>query len=115
MNFAQALRKTAVRCRECPGFVVNRILTATASEVWRYHEETGVSPEAIDELITSQAGMPMGPFRVADMSGLDTTLKVAEDMHEAYGDRFHVPQSVRERVERGDLGAKSGKGFYEHS
>ena len=114
-NFAQAIRKTAVRCAECPGFVVNRILTSTAAEVWRYQDETGVDPEALDEHIKQAAGMPMGPFRVADMSGLDTVVKVARDMVDAYGDRFYVHKGMEELVERGDLGAKSGKGFYEHS
>src|SRR5215210_4467916 len=74
-NFAQAIRKTAVRCAECPGFVVNRILTSTAAEIWRYQDETGVDPEVLDEHIKQAAGMPMGPFRVADMSGLDTVVK----------------------------------------
>ncbi len=58
--------------------------------------------------------MPMGPFRVADMSGLDTVVKVARDMRDAYGDRFYVHRGMEERVDRGDLGAKTGKGFYEH-
>jgi 3-hydroxyacyl-CoA dehydrogenase len=59
--------------------------------------------------------MPMGPFRVADMSGLDTTVKVAHDLRDAYGDRFYVHRGMEERVDQGALGAKSGKGFYEHS
>ena len=113
-NFAQAIRKTPVRCAECPGFVVNRILTAAASEIWRHQDETGASPEALDAFVTEQAGMPMGPFRVADMSGLDTVVKVAHDMYDAYGDRFHVPKRMEELVSEGHLGAKTGKGFYEH-
>jgi 3-hydroxyacyl-CoA dehydrogenase len=113
-NFAQAIRKTPVRCAECPGFVVNRILTSTASEIWRYQDETGASAEALDAFITEHAGMPMGPFRVADMSGLDTVVKVARDMYDAYGDRFAVHRGMEQLVQRGDLGAKSGKGFYEH-
>jgi 3-hydroxyacyl-CoA dehydrogenase len=113
-NFAQAIRKTPVRCAECPGFVVNRILTSTASEIWRYQDETGASPEAVDAFIKEQAGMPMGVFQVADMSGLDTVVKVARDMAAAYGDRFYVHKGMEELVSKGDLGAKSGKGFYEH-
>ena len=113
-NFAQAIKKMPIRCAECPGFVVNRILTSTASEIWRYQDETGASAEELDEHITQAAQMPMGPFRVADMSGLDTVVKVARDMRDAYGDRFHVSTTMEELVERGDLGAKSGKGFYEH-
>jgi 3-hydroxyacyl-CoA dehydrogenase len=114
-NFAQAIKKTAVRCHECPGFVVNRILVSTASEIWRYQDETGIAAEEIDAFITEKAQMPMGPFRVADMAGLDTVVKVARDMHEAYGDRFYVHRGMQDMVERGELGAKSGKGFYEHA
>jgi 3-hydroxyacyl-CoA dehydrogenase len=114
-NFAQAIRKTPVRCHECPGFVVNRILVSTASEIWRYQDETGIDVEEIDRFITERAQMPMGPFRVADMSGLDTVVKVARDMQEAYGDRFYVHKAMEAMVERGHLGAKSGKGFYEHA
>jgi 3-hydroxyacyl-CoA dehydrogenase len=114
-NFAQQIKKMPVRCHECPGFVVNRILVSTASEIWRYQDETGIDVEQLDEFITQRAQMPMGPFRVADMSGLDTVVKVARDMREAYGDRFYVHRGMEERVERGELGAKSGRGFYEHS
>jgi 3-hydroxyacyl-CoA dehydrogenase len=114
-SFAQAIRKVPVRCHECPGFVVNRILVSTASEIWRYQDETGIDVEEIDAFITEKAQMPMGPFRVADMSGLDTVVKVARDMQEAYGDRFYVHKGMEEMVERGELGAKSGKGFYEHA
>jgi len=113
-NFAQQIRKIGIRAAECPGFVVNRILVSTASEIWRYQDETGASFEEIDRVVQEQTQMPMGPFRVADMSGLDTTLKVARDMHDAYGDRFYVHRAMEELVEQGNLGAKSGKGFYEH-
>ena len=114
-NFAQAIKKMPVRCHECPGFVVNRILVSTASEIWRYQDETGIAVEEIDRFICEKAQMPMGPFRVADMSGLDTVVKVARDMHDAYGDRFYVHKGMEAMVERGQLGAKSGKGFYEHA
>src|SRR5689334_11085130 len=114
-NFAQAIKKMPVRCHECPGFVVNRILVSTASEIWRYQDETGIDVAELDKFITERAQMPMGPFRVADMSGLDTVVKVARDMREAYGDRFYVHRGMEEKLEAGDLGAKTGKGFYEHS
>jgi 3-hydroxyacyl-CoA dehydrogenase len=113
-TFAQQIRKMPIRAAECPGFVVNRILISTASEIWRYQDETGVPVVEIDEFIKEKAGMPMGPFRVADMSGLDTVVKVARDMRDAYGDRFYVHRGMEERLERGELGAKTGKGFYEH-
>jgi 3-hydroxyacyl-CoA dehydrogenase len=113
-TFAQQIKKLPIRAAECPGFVVNRILVSTASEIWRYQDETGVPVEEIDEFIREQAQMPMSPFRVADMSGLDTVVKVARDMREAYGERFYVHRGMEERLERGELGAKTGRGFYEH-
>jgi 3-hydroxyacyl-CoA dehydrogenase len=113
-TFAQQIKKMPIRAAECPGFVVNRILVSTASEIWRYQDETGLPVEEIDEFIKDKAQMPMGPFRVADMSGLDTVVKVARDMRDAYGDRFYVHKGMEERLERGELGAKTGKGFYEH-
>jgi 3-hydroxyacyl-CoA dehydrogenase len=112
--FAQAIRKLPIRVAECAGFVVNRILLSTASEIWRYQDETGLPVDQLDELIKERAQMPMGPFRVADMSGLDTAVKLARDLRDHYGDRFYVHQGMEERVERGELGAKTGKGFYEH-
>ena len=114
-NFAQAIRKMPVRCAECPGFVVNRILASTASEIWRYQDETGTDVEEIDRALTEAKLVPMGPFLLADNSGLDTALKVAQDMRDAYGDRFYVHQGMEELVEQGHLGRKSGKGFYEYS
>ncbi len=114
-NFAQAIRKMPVRCAECPGFVVNRILASTASEIWRYQDETGTDVKDIDKALTDAKLVPMGPFFLADMSGLDTALKVAKDMQDAYGDRFYVHHGMEELVEQGNLGQKSGKGFYEHS
>jgi 3-hydroxyacyl-CoA dehydrogenase len=114
MTFAQQIRKVPIRTAECPGFVVNRILTSVASEIWRHQDETGAPVEEIDELIRERAQMPMGPFRVADMSGLDTVVAVARDMRDAYGDRFYVHKGMQEKVARGDLGAKTGRGFYEH-
>jgi 3-hydroxyacyl-CoA dehydrogenase len=113
-NFAQAIKKTPVRCGECPGFVVNRILASLASEVWRYQEETGADPRAIDAFMQEQRLAPMGPFLLSDMAGLDTTLKVARDLQEAYGERFHVHKGMEELVAQGALGRKTGKGFYEH-
>ncbi len=114
-NFAQAIRKMPVRCAECPGFVVNRILASTASEIWRYQDETQTDVREIDKALTDAGLVPMGPFFLADMSGLDTALKVAQDMQDAYGDRFYVHKGMEELVAQGNLGAKSGKGFYEHA
>jgi 3-hydroxyacyl-CoA dehydrogenase len=113
-NFATAIRKTPIRCGEAPGFVVNRILNSAVSELWRVQEETGTPIKELDKLVQESEAAPMGPFFLADLLGLDTVLHVAEYLEEAYGDRFFVHQQMRELVAAGDLGAKTGKGFYEH-
>ncbi len=113
-NFAQTIKKFPIRCGECPGFVVNRILGSTASEIWRYQDETGIPVTEIDKTIQEAGLAPMGPFFLSDMTGLDTTLKVAKDLQDAYGDRFYVHQGMEQLVEAGNLGQKTGKGFYEH-
>jgi 3-hydroxyacyl-CoA dehydrogenase len=113
-NFATAIRKTAIRCGEAPGFVVNRILNSAVSELWRVQEETGTPIEELDRIVQESKAAPVGPFFLADLLGLDTVLHVAEYLEEAYGDRFFVHSQMRELVAAGNLGAKSGKGFYEH-
>jgi 3-hydroxyacyl-CoA dehydrogenase len=113
-NFAQAIRKTAIRCGEVPGFVVNRILNSSASEVWRAVEEEGLDPHEVDKVIKDSGTVPMGPFYLTDLLGLDTVLHVAEHLRDSYGDRFYVSSRMKELVEAGNLGQKTGRGFYEH-
>jgi len=114
-NFAQVLRKMPIRCGEVPGFVVNRILNSAVSELWRIQEEEGIDVAEVDRIVAESKAAPMGPFYLADLLGLDTVLKVAEHLQDSYGDRFYVHQGMRELVGAGDLGQKSGKGFYEHA
>jgi 3-hydroxyacyl-CoA dehydrogenase len=113
-NFAQGIRKTAVRCGEAPGFVVNRILNSAVSEVWRVAEEEDLDVREVDEIIKDSGTVPMGPFFLVDLLGLDTVLHVAEHLRQSYGDRFYVSPKMKELVEAGNLGQKTGKGFYEH-
>jgi 3-hydroxyacyl-CoA dehydrogenase len=113
-NFAQAIRKTPIRCGEVPGFVVNRILNSAVSEVWRVTEEEGLDPHEVDNVIKDSGTVPMGPFFLTDLLGLDTVLHVAEHLRESYGDRFYVSPKMKELVEAGNLGQKTRKGFYEH-
>jgi 3-hydroxyacyl-CoA dehydrogenase len=113
-NFAMQIRKNPIRCGEEPGFVVNRVLNAAASEIWRYQDESGRTAEEIDKEITEAKAAPMGPFYLTDLLGLDTVLHVAEHLRESYGDRFYVHPKMKELVEAGDLGQKSGQGYYSH-
>jgi 3-hydroxyacyl-CoA dehydrogenase len=114
MNFAQSIRKTPIRSAEVPGFVVNRILNSSVAELWRYQEETGIDFKELDRVVGESSAAPMGPFFLCDILGLDTVLHVAEYLEESYGERFYVHQGMRELVAAGDLGAKTGKGFYDH-
>jgi 3-hydroxyacyl-CoA dehydrogenase len=114
VNFAQAIRKTAIRCGEAPGFVVNRILNSSVSELWRFQEESGIEVTELDKLVAESKAAPVGPFYLSDLLGLDTVLHVAEHLRESYGDRFYIHGRMRELVAEGKLGAKTGEGFYEH-
>ena len=113
-NFAMQIRKNPIRCSEQPGFVVNRVLNSAASEIWRYQDETGRSPQEIDEEIAAAKVTPMGPFFLSDLLGLDTVLHVAEHLQASYGDRFYVHPMMKELVEAGKLGQKTGEGYYTH-
>jgi len=113
-SFAQAIRKSPIRCREAPGFVVNRILNSAFGEVFRFQEQTGIPIEEIDQAMTDARATPMGPFFLVDLLGLDTVGHVGRHLNECFGDRFPLHQGMLERIERGELGAKTGKGFYEH-
>ncbi|HEV2773940.1 MAG TPA: 3-hydroxyacyl-CoA dehydrogenase family protein [Thermoleophilaceae bacterium] len=114
-NFAQSIRKQPIRCREVPGFVVNRVLLSAISELWKVQAQEGVDPQEVDKIVSESGAAPMGPFYLTDLLGLDTVLHVAEHLSESYGERFHVSPKMRELVEAGDLGQKTGKGFYDHS
>ncbi len=108
VNFAQAIRKQPITCAEVPGFVVNRILNAGISEIWREQEEKGLSIKAIDDGVGAASVVPVGPYFLVDLLGLDTVLLVAEHLHESYGDRFYVPTAMQRLVAQGKLGAKTG-------
>jgi enoyl-CoA hydratase/3-hydroxyacyl-CoA dehydrogenase len=112
-NFAQAIKKQPIVCGEVPGFVVNRILMATISEIWRAQEDGGLSLKAIDEAIAAAKVAPMGPFFLTDLLGLDTVCHVAEHLNNSYGESFYVHKGLQGLVAEGKLGAKSGgEGFF---
>ena len=94
--------------------MVNRILLSGASELWRFQEEKGIDVAELDRVVSESKAAPVGPFYLGDLLGLDTVLHVAEYLHDAYGESFFVHERMRELVAQGSLGAKTGKGFYEH-
>ena len=113
-TFAQTIRKLPIACGEEPGFVVNRILNSAISEVWRFQEANGLSIKAIDDAVSQSRVAPMGPFFLTDLLGLDTVLHVAEHLQESYGRILLRPSGMKALVEAGELGAKTGKGFYDN-
>ncbi len=114
VTFAQTIRKQPITCLEVPGFVVNRILTSGMSEIWREQEEKGLSIKAIDDGVGSAGVVPVGPYYLVNLLGLDTVLHVAEHLVESYGEeRFYAPRGMQKLVANGKLGAKTGgDGFY---
>ncbi len=115
LTFAQAIRKQPITCAEVPGFVVNRILNSGIAEIWREQEEKGLSIKLIDEGVGAAGVVPVGPYHLVDLLGLDTVLHVAEHLLESYGEeRFYVPKGMQKLVANGKLGAKTGgDGFYD--
>jgi enoyl-CoA hydratase / 3-hydroxyacyl-CoA dehydrogenase len=115
ITFAQAIRKQPITCAEVPGFVVNRILNAGISEIWREQETQGLSIKLIDEGVGAAGVVPVGPYYLVNLLGLDTVLHVAEHLVESYGEeRFYVPKGMQKLVANGKLGAKTGgDGFYD--
>ena len=80
VTFAQAIRKQPITCAEVPGFVVNRILNSGIAEVWREQEEKGLSIKKIDEGVGAAGVVPIGPYYLVNLLGLDTVLHVAEHL-----------------------------------
>ena len=115
LTFAQAIRKQPITCAEVPGFVVNRILNSGTSEIWREQEEKGLSIKKIDDGLGGAGVIPIGPYQLINLLGLDTVLHVAEHLLESYGEeRFYVPKGMQKLVAEGKLGAKTGgDGFYD--
>jgi 3-hydroxybutyryl-CoA dehydrogenase len=110
---AEALEKTPAVANDFPGFVSNRILMPFINEaVWALHD--GVAePEAIDTIAKLGFAHPIGPLALADLIGLDTCVAIMEVLHEGLGDEKYAPcPLLREHVEAGRLGRKSGRGFY---
>jgi 3-hydroxybutyryl-CoA dehydrogenase len=115
-ELGEELGKTNVAAQDNRGFIVNRLLVPYMLDAIRALEQGVGSVEDIDTGMKAGAGHPMGPLTLADFVGLDTLAAIAEVMVEAYGeDRFGKPETLTKLVSAGDLGKKSGKGFYDYS
>ncbi|MBI2024539.1 MAG: hypothetical protein HYT03_00390 [Candidatus Harrisonbacteria bacterium] len=106
-----ALQRLPVRVKECPGFLVNRLLMPYLNEAVDSILETSVKPEEIDKA-AMEFGWPVGPFILMDSLGLDICEDVAETLRRGYGDRVKLSPLLQKLVNLGRLGGKTGAGFY---
>ncbi|KAA1426074.1 3-hydroxyacyl-CoA dehydrogenase family protein [Nocardioides antri] len=107
-----ALGKTAITVRDSPGFASSRLGVAIALEAVRMLEEGVASAADIDTAMTLGYRHPVGPLRTTDIVGLDVRLSIAEHLERELGPRFAPPALLREKVAAGELGRKTGQGFY---
>src|SRR5262249_58334523 len=110
---AKRIGKTPIVVRDCPGFLVNRILFPYMNEAMALLEE-GAAPREIDKAATV-FGMPMGPVLLQDIVGLDTSLYAGRVVNTAFADRAVATRILDELVAAGRLGQKSGGGFYSYA
>jgi 3-hydroxybutyryl-CoA dehydrogenase len=107
-------RRTVVCQKDTPGFITSRLIVTLGLEAMRIVEEGIASAEDVNLACVNAFNHAMGPLDTMDFSGLDTTLHVAENMREQYGERFMAPQNLRVLVNGGHLGRKTGRGFADY-
>jgi 3-hydroxybutyryl-CoA dehydrogenase len=114
MEFVRSIDRTPVVLKkEIWGFIVNRILFAASEEAMRLLEGGYASAEDIDTAVQKGLNWPMGPFHLLDFSGLDIFYGALKDRHRQ-GEGADAPELLKKLVESGNLGRKSGKGFFEY-
>ncbi len=113
VELAKQFGKTPVVCKDFPGFIVNRVARPFYIESFRIVEETGVSFETIDTLLEA-TGFKLGPFKLMDLIGNDINYAVSESVYQQLNKPGRLkPSSIqKEKLEKGELGKKTGKGYY---
>jgi len=115
VEVAERMGKTALSCRDSPGFVSNRILCPMINEAILTYQEGVAEPDAIDGIMKLGMNHPIGPLALADLIGLDTVLHIMNVLHEGFANDKYAPAPLLiEMVDDGRLGRKSGSGFYEY-
>jgi 3-hydroxybutyryl-CoA dehydrogenase len=115
MDLARRLGKEPIRVQDAPGFATSRLGVLIGLEAIRMLESGVASAKDIDKAMTLGYGFPMGPLELTDLVGLDVRLSIAEYLAKEIGPRFEPPLLLREKVKRGELGKKTGKGFHDWS
>ncbi|HZP34907.1 MAG TPA: 3-hydroxybutyryl-CoA dehydrogenase [Methylomirabilota bacterium] len=115
-EWVQAVGKVPVRTKDSTAFIVNRLLVPYLLDAIRVYESGLATLEDIDQAMKLGCGYPMGPFTLLDLVGLDTTMYVAEVMFDEYREpRYAPPPLLKRMVMAGQLGRKSGRGFYDYT
>jgi 3-hydroxyacyl-CoA dehydrogenase len=108
----KTMNKIAVKVEECPGFLVNRLLFPYLNEAL-YALQEGADPESVDQAVVA-FGLPMGPFTLLDMTGIDVCAHVNDFLYGEYGPRFQTAEILTKLLKAGHLGQKSGSGIFLH-
>ena len=115
ISVAGSMGKVPLLCNDSPGFVSNRILCPMINEAILTLEEGVAEPEAIDGIMKLGMNHPIGPLALADLIGLDTVLHIMRVLHEGFGNDKYEPASLLvSMVAKGNLGRKTGKGFFDY-
>ena len=115
LAMAAKLGKTAITCKDTPGFVVNRLLVPYMLDAVRLLESGTASAQDIDTAMKLGAGMPMGPFELMDFTGVEIAYHVGNIFFDYTKEsRYSPPSLMQKMVKAGYLGKKTGKGFYDH-
>lgn len=113
--FCKSIGKEPVVCKDSPGFITSRLMAPILLEAIRCLQEGVASAEDIDKAMKLAYNHPIGPFEFLDLVGLDTMVKVLDEMSKTMGSQWLAPPLMRQLVAAGRLGRKTGKGFYDYS
>jgi 3-hydroxybutyryl-CoA dehydrogenase len=113
--FVERIGKEPVACNDTPGFIVNRILIPLLNDCVRVLDESRVAPDDVDRAMRFGANWPIGPCALIDLIGIDVHVHASEALHAALGEeRMAPPERLLQMQQAGQLGRKTGRGFYEY-